>query len=104
MASAVAALIREVVASAPNAAPLVGVGVGVPGLVRRSDGLVRLAPNMGWHDVDLAAICCAERASTCPCTSATTPTSAPSPSTPRRRASASTTSSTSPAASASAPA
>ena len=60
VASEVAALTREVVREAPNAAPLVGVGVSVPGLVRRSDGLVRLAPNMEWHDVDLAAIVRAE--------------------------------------------
>ncbi len=32
---------------------LVGIGLGVAGIVRRSDGLVRLAPNLGWHDVPL---------------------------------------------------
>ena len=32
----------------------------MPGLVRRSDGLVRLAPNMEWHDVDLRRIVRAE--------------------------------------------
>jgi predicted NBD/HSP70 family sugar kinase len=32
---------------------MVGVGVGVPGLVRQPDGLVRLAPNLGWVDVPL---------------------------------------------------
>jgi predicted NBD/HSP70 family sugar kinase len=47
----VASLIREVVADAPAGSPLVGIGIAVPGLVRRSDGLVRLAPNLGWHDV-----------------------------------------------------
>ena len=31
-----------------------GVGVAVVGLVRRDDGFVRLAPNLGWHDVPLA--------------------------------------------------
>jgi predicted NBD/HSP70 family sugar kinase len=30
-----------------------GVGVGVAGLVRDSDGLVRLGPNLGWTDVPL---------------------------------------------------
>ena len=32
---------------------LLGVGVGVAGVVRRSDGLVRHAPNLGWRDVPL---------------------------------------------------
>lgn len=34
--------------------PVGGVGIAVPGLVESSSGLVRLAPNLGWHDVDLA--------------------------------------------------
>lgn len=33
--------------------PLVGVGVAVAGVVRRSDGLVTMAPNLGWTDVPL---------------------------------------------------
>jgi predicted NBD/HSP70 family sugar kinase len=33
---------------------LIGVGVAVAGIVRRSDGLVRMAPNLGWRDVPLA--------------------------------------------------
>ncbi|MEA2653160.1 MAG: hypothetical protein QOI37_387 [Chloroflexota bacterium] len=33
--------------------PLVGVGVAVVGVVRRSDGLVSMAPNLGWRDVPL---------------------------------------------------
>jgi predicted NBD/HSP70 family sugar kinase len=33
--------------------PLVGVGVAVAGVVRRSDGLVTMAPNLGWVDVPL---------------------------------------------------
>ena len=32
---------------------LVGVGVAVVGVVRRSDGLVSMAPNLGWRDVPL---------------------------------------------------
>lgn len=32
---------------------LVGVGVAVVGVVRRTDGLVCMAPNLGWHDVPL---------------------------------------------------
>ncbi|MFB7842987.1 ROK family protein [Microbacterium sp. NPDC056052] len=31
-----------------------GVGVAVPGLVRVSDGLVRLAPHLEWRDADIA--------------------------------------------------
>lgn len=54
--ASVAALIRRVVADAPPTAPLVGIGVSVPGLVRRTDGLVRLAPNLEWHDVSFGGI------------------------------------------------
>jgi predicted NBD/HSP70 family sugar kinase len=54
--AAVAGLIREVVADAHPAAPLVGIGIAVPGLVRRSDGLVRLAPNLAWHDVSFGSV------------------------------------------------
>ena len=32
---------------------LVGIGVAVAGIVRRSDGLVRLAPNLGWREAPL---------------------------------------------------
>ncbi len=34
---------------------LVGVGVGIVGLVRRSDGLVSMAPNLGWRDAPLGS-------------------------------------------------
>ena len=34
----------------------VGLGAGVAGLVRAADGTVRLAPNLGWQDVPLAAL------------------------------------------------
>ncbi|GAA5115769.1 ROK family transcriptional regulator [Alloalcanivorax gelatiniphagus] len=54
--AAVAALIRTVVEGAPTTAPLVGIGISVPGLVRRSDGLIRLAPNLEWHDVSFGGI------------------------------------------------
>ncbi|MFT4213686.1 MAG: ROK family protein [Microbacterium sp.] len=33
---------------------VVGIGVAVPGLVRAEDGLIRLAPHLGWRDADLA--------------------------------------------------
>ena len=32
---------------------LVGIGVSIVGVVRRDDGLVSNAPNLGWHDVPL---------------------------------------------------
>ncbi|AMV72870.1 ROK family protein [Desulfuromonas carbonis] len=32
-----------------------GLGVGVAGQVRAADGVVRFAPNLGWHDVPLQA-------------------------------------------------
>lgn len=34
----------------------VGIGVAIPGLVRTEDGLVRLAPHLGWRDEPLAAL------------------------------------------------
>ena len=34
---------------------IVGVGVAVVGVVRRTDGLVSMAPNLGWRDVPLGA-------------------------------------------------
>lgn len=54
--ASVAALVRQVVAAAPPGAPLLGIGVAVPGMVRRSDGLVRQAPNLGWSDVSFGSI------------------------------------------------
>ncbi len=33
---------------------VVGVGAAIPGLVRREDGVVRLAPHLGWTDVPFA--------------------------------------------------
>jgi predicted NBD/HSP70 family sugar kinase len=39
-------------------ARIAGIGLAVPGLVRAADGMVRLAPHLGWHNVplrDLAA-------------------------------------------------
>jgi predicted NBD/HSP70 family sugar kinase len=44
---------REVIAALPPGASLVGVCASVPGVVRATDGLVRVAPNLGWTDVPL---------------------------------------------------
>lgn len=49
----VTALVRSVRASLPDQR-LVGVGVSIVGIARRRDGLVRLAPNLGWKDEPLA--------------------------------------------------
>ena len=56
IASSVVDLMRLVVRDVEPGAALVGVGVGVPGIIRAEDGLVRLAPNLGWHDVPFAEI------------------------------------------------
>ena len=44
---------REIIAALPSGASLVGVCASVPGVVRATDGLVRVAPNLGWTDVPL---------------------------------------------------
>lgn len=48
-----AELARPILDAASSRGALVGIGVAVAGIVRRSDGLVRLAPNLGWTDVPL---------------------------------------------------
>lgn len=52
----VAKLAAPLLASLPDEHNLVGVGVAVAGLVRRSDGFVHLAPNLGWRNVPLEAM------------------------------------------------
>jgi predicted NBD/HSP70 family sugar kinase len=49
----VGSLSRALLDNAPQRSVLVGIGVAVPGIVRREDGFVRLAPNLGWVDVPL---------------------------------------------------
>jgi predicted NBD/HSP70 family sugar kinase len=39
----------------PAGADLIGAGVAVVGIVRRADGFVTMAPNLGWRDVPLGA-------------------------------------------------
>ena len=46
-------LVAPMRARLPLEETLVGVGVAVAGIVRRTDGLVRLAPNLGWQDAPL---------------------------------------------------
>ncbi|MEZ5116039.1 MAG: ROK family protein [Candidatus Nanopelagicales bacterium] len=47
------ALARSLTKQAPADGVCAGIGVGVPGVVRHRDGLVRFAPNLGWVDVPL---------------------------------------------------
>ncbi|HEU4674436.1 MAG TPA: ROK family protein [Motilibacteraceae bacterium] len=47
--------LRKLVGQVPDGR-LVGIGVGVPGTVRRSDGFVEQAPNMEWFGVPVAAL------------------------------------------------
>ena len=52
-------LVAELAASlglAPADRRIAGVGVAVPGLTRRADGFVHLAPNLGWRGVDLGRL------------------------------------------------
>jgi predicted NBD/HSP70 family sugar kinase len=56
----VAGLGRSVLDSLPARHRLVGIGVGVVGITRRSDGLVHLAPNLGWRDVPIGKMITAE--------------------------------------------
>lgn len=57
--SVVAALVemlRAMLAPVTAESRLVGIGIAVPGVVADSAGLVRFAPNLGWHDVALAPL------------------------------------------------
>lgn len=53
-------LYRKVAGSADLAVRIAGAGLALPGLVDRTAGPVRLAPNLGWRDVDVAALFRAE--------------------------------------------
>lgn len=46
-------LVPPILDTLPPGHRLVGAGVGVAGVVRRSDGFVHVAPNLGWRDVPL---------------------------------------------------
>lgn len=52
----IAKLAAPLLTSLPSGHVLVGVGVAVAGVVRRTDGFVHLAPNLGWRNVSLGAI------------------------------------------------
>ncbi len=52
----VATMAEPMLASLPPEAIVVGVGAGVAGVTRRSDGFVHLAPNLGWRNVPFGAM------------------------------------------------
>jgi predicted NBD/HSP70 family sugar kinase len=56
----VAELARPLLARLPPDHHLAGIGAAVVGVVRRSDGFVHVAPNLGWRDVALGAMLIAE--------------------------------------------
>ncbi len=53
IADDLADLANLVRARRPDVDPLAGIGVAIVGLVRRIDGCVAMAPNLGWTDVPL---------------------------------------------------
>jgi predicted NBD/HSP70 family sugar kinase len=48
-----AALAADLLQRLPGRDNLIGIGVAVVGIVRRADGFVTMAPNLGWRDVPL---------------------------------------------------
>ncbi len=54
--SAVVRAGRELLGEIGDDVGVAGVGVAVPGTVRRLDGAVRLAPNLGWRDMPLGSV------------------------------------------------
>lgn len=47
---------HDVLQQAPPGATWIGTGVGIPGIVHKTDGLVRQAPNLGWVDIPLGEL------------------------------------------------
>ena len=56
IAAVLADLARDLRSRLPSEDALVGVGVAVVGVVRRSDGMVSVAPNLGWRDEPLGSV------------------------------------------------
>ncbi|MGZ8572098.1 MAG: ROK family protein [Actinomycetota bacterium] len=56
----VAKLAGPLIDSLPAEHMLIGVGVAVVGITRRSDGFVHLAPNLGWRNVPIATMLASE--------------------------------------------
>jgi predicted NBD/HSP70 family sugar kinase len=58
-------MVKPLLAGLPPGHRMVGTGVAVAGVVRRSDGFVHLAPNLGWRNVPLGQML-AEALPVCP--------------------------------------
>ena len=56
IATVLADLATDLRGRLPSEESLVGVGVAVVGVVRRSDGMVSVAPNLGWRDEPLGEV------------------------------------------------
>ena len=56
VAKEAARLIAKIGPELPSGSKVVGAGVAVPGQVRIEDGVVRLAPHLGWSDVPIAKL------------------------------------------------
>lgn len=56
VASLISRLAGQLLQRAPAGGHLVGVGVAVPGIVRRRDGFVHLAPNLSWREVPFGTL------------------------------------------------
>ncbi len=56
MVTRVAGLAGPLLGSLPSDSNVVGVGVAVAGVVRRHDGFLHVAPNLGWSNVPLAGM------------------------------------------------
>jgi predicted NBD/HSP70 family sugar kinase len=52
---AVGGITRDLVGRLAPPVQIVGIGVAIPGVVRREDGLVHFAPNLAWREVPLGA-------------------------------------------------
>jgi glucokinase len=50
----IAAEVRALIDAAPDPSAVLGIGIGSPGLIDGSSGIVRVAVNLNWHDVPLA--------------------------------------------------
>lgn len=55
-----ASLARPMMEALPSSTSLIGVGAGVAGVTRRSDGFVHLAPNLGWRNVPVGEMLASE--------------------------------------------
>jgi predicted NBD/HSP70 family sugar kinase len=56
----VARIAKPLIDELPEPATLIGVGAGVAGVTRRSDGFVHLAPNLGWRNVPVGEMLASE--------------------------------------------